>query len=63
MAMLAVGLRETAVAPTGEGVKVDAALLWLLFGLNALGLFGSTIASGVTRGLSQVVVTLTAAKS
>jgi hypothetical protein len=45
------------------GGEADFAFRWLLFGLTALGLFGSIVASGVTRGLSQVVVALTSAKS
>jgi len=45
------------------GDKADDAFRWLLFGLTALGLFGSMVASGVTRGLSQVVVTLSSMKA
>jgi serine/threonine protein kinase len=45
------------------GEDADDAFRWLLFGLTALGLFGSIVASGVTRGLSQVVVALTSTKA
>jgi serine/threonine protein kinase len=45
------------------GEKANDTFRWLLFGLTALGLLGSIVAAGVTRGLSQVVVTLTSTKA
>jgi serine/threonine protein kinase len=45
------------------GESANDTFRWLLFGLNVLGFLGWIVASGVTRGLSQVVVSLTSTKA
>jgi serine/threonine protein kinase len=45
------------------GEHANITFRWLIFGLIVLGFLGSIVASGVTRGLSQVVVTLTSTKA
>ncbi|MCI0333926.1 MAG: serine/threonine protein kinase [Planctomycetes bacterium] len=45
------------------GDLANTAFRWLVVGLIVLGFLGSIVASGVTRGLSQVVVALTSTKA
>lgn len=45
------------------GEQANLVFRWLLFGLVALGVLGSMVAAGVTRGLSQVIVALTSTKA
>jgi hypothetical protein len=44
------------------GDVANSTFRWLVIGLIVLGFLGSIVASGVTRGLSQVVVALTSTK-
>lgn len=45
------------------GHEATRTFRWLIFGLNVLGFLGWMVASGITRGLSDVVVAMTSTKA